>query len=117
MIRNISQKQYKNNIVQKNTKKEIQQIYKLVLLLQHLDNDLDLLQEEFLVASKDDVNKNCKNKSTDKLKGEGISEQKKFKTQKPPRCQQGIQTLDEETHPFDKDFLASNKREKKKRIL
>ncbi|CAD8147217.1 unnamed protein product [Paramecium octaurelia] len=107
MIRILSQKPQKNSIVQKNTRKDIDKFYKLVLLLQDLENDLINLSDEHLVPLKSAAIENCKNKSTDKFNGKEISGKKSCKSKKLPCCQQEIQTLDEETHQFDLDILSS----------
>ncbi|CAK70563.1 unnamed protein product (macronuclear) [Paramecium tetraurelia] len=115
MIRILSQKpQKKNSIVQKYTRKEIDKFYKLLYLLQDLENDLINLSDEFLVPQKGAAIEICKNKSTDKFDGKEISGKKSCTSKKPPLCQQEIQTLDEETNQFDLDILSSIKRDRKK---
>ncbi|CAD8091455.1 unnamed protein product [Paramecium primaurelia] len=117
MIRKISQKKQKINIVkkntEKNTKKDIEQIQKLILLLQHLDTDLSFLKEDNLIL-KDNVNTNCKNKSTDKLIAKGLKENQTRKTQKQPHPLKDTSTLEQETHFLCRDFLNQQKRNKKK---
>ncbi|CAD8191993.1 unnamed protein product [Paramecium pentaurelia] len=117
MIRKISQKKQKISIVKKNIKKnttkEIEQIQKLILLLQHLDTDLCFLKEDNLIL-KDDVNTNCQNKSTDKLIAKGLKENQTCNTQKQSHPLKDTSTLEQETHFLCKDFLDQYKRNKKK---
>ncbi|CAD8114630.1 unnamed protein product [Paramecium sonneborni] len=118
MIRNISQKQDGKKIVKKNTQKELEQIYKLVLLLHHLEVDLSLLQDEKLISFNDVASINYINKSTDQLNGQRKEEKKKtLKTQKQQQTQQEIQTLEQETQYLCKDFFDQCQRNKKKRRL